>query len=485
MKIFFKGQNFRYDFEHVVRIFCKEVEVISEPMTKKDRTLQEDYTYFRYTTTSSFLHLLVVVYFGGVRSIKTLRIEAVATENEVKRLLGVMFYDIVSSMTNSYPAWGILTGVRPVKLVTKEIRNKQTEQEIVNKLYQDYRVGKDKAEIAYQTALASEKIEKTNTANSCSVYISIPFCPSRCNYCSFVAQSIEKQHHLLDEYQEKLLLEIETTAEIINALKLKVKSIYVGGGTPTVLNERQLELLCGELKRKFLSNDVLEYTFEAGRADTITLPKLEILKEYGVNRISINPQTFSDAVLERIGRKHTTEDVIKAFEIARKASFMNINADLIAGLPGDTIEGFSESLASLISLKPASITVHTLTLKKSSFLINSDQTLPFGASKMIDNAYQTLKFSQYYPYYIYRLKRALENLENIGYAQLGYEGLYNVYIMQELHSIFSVGASGVTKIVAGDSRRINRIFNYKYPTEYIKNFDEVLRRKERILSYYQ
>jgi len=479
MKVFFKGHNFKYDLEHIIRMFCDDISFESSLLTKTERNDPSNYVYFRYLSNHAVKQVFVVLSYEGTIKASFRRLDILTTNTEVKRFLAREFYDMMSDILKVYPPWGILTGVRPLKIVTSSIGNNIPKEQIISLLQEEYLVREEKAEIAYEAATNSMEVAKSNTKNSCSVYISIPFCPSRCDYCSFVSKSIEREFALVDEYIEKLLEEIAIISKIIAKHKLSIKSIYVGGGTPTVLNEGLIERLCNAINQYLPIVGNIEYTYEAGRPDTITTGKLEILKKNGVTRISINPQTFSDKVLATIGRRHTGKDIYKAFEIAKKVGINNINADLIAGLPRDSYEGFCDSLDKLVELRPTAITVHALTIKRAGQLKEQKITLPKDAAKMVATAYETLKSHEYHPYYLYRQKGTLENLENIGYSQRGYEGLYNVYIMEELHTIFSAGAGGVTKIVNQDSGKIERIFNYKYPLDFIKNFEMVLERKSK------
>ena len=485
MKIYFRGHNFRYSLEHVVRMFRTDVTIVDSAFTRKDRFAEKDYAYFRYLSTERVKKIFVLVSLEGKEYSAVKKLEIGDDDSTAARNLAIIFFDIMSEATSYHPVYGILTGVRPLKIVEKMLDSNITEQEITSSLAEDYRVSEQRATILLETARASKAIAQRSSSNGYSLYISIPFCPSRCNYCSFVSQSIEKEYHLKEEYLPFLIREIEQTAAITEKLNINLESIYIGGGTPTILEEDELSLLLATLKQQFPIDETKEYTLEAGRPETIMLEKLQILKENGVNRISINPQTFDDAILERIGRKHSSKDIYVAFEKAKQAGFININADLIAGLPSDTLDGFNSSLNELIGLNPKSITVHALTLKRASRLVNQDETFTDDARKMVDSAYFQLKQHEFYPYYLYRQKATLENLENIGYAQKGYEGIYNVFIMDEVHSILSCGAAGVTKIVNRDISKIDRIFNYKYPREYMKNFDEVINRKNSILSLYR
>ncbi len=266
---------------------------------------------------------------------------------------------------------------------------------------------------------------------------------------------------------------------------LQICTIYIGGGTPTALTEVQLETLLKTVNENYNLNEVQEFTVEAGRPDCTNFAKLELLKKYGATRISINPQSMSNDVLQAIGRKHSALDIITCFENARKIGHENINMDLIAGLDKDTAQSFESSLKQVLALSPENITVHTLTEKRASNIVIESQTRQYGdVVKMLEIAEKMLKEHNYLPYYLYRQKATLGNLENIGYTKKGFEGLYNIFIMEEVHSILAVGAGASTKLVNKSTGEIKRVFNYKYHTEYLQNFEEVLNRKQKVSEFY-
>ena len=291
----------------------------------------------------------------------------------------------------------------------------------------------------------------------------------------------------MPDYVAFLIKEIEATAEIANNLGLRLESIYYGGGTPTTLDEAQLADVIRAVEANFDLSKLREYTIEAGRPDTVTDEKLRIMKAAGVSRISINPQSFSDEVLEAIGRKHTSKQTLEAFDMARRAGFDNINTDLIAGLPKDSLNGFKASLDKAVELGAENITVHTLALKRSSYM-GGEGTVAVKRNEetqaMLAYAYGTLTGNGWHPYYMYRQTRSLGNLENTGYCKQGRECLYNVFMMEECHSVLAVGAGAVTRLKAGHGDKIDRIFNFKYPYEYIDGFDELINRKQNITQFY-
>lgn len=408
-------------------------------------------------------------------------------EKTLERSLAALLFDCYCEFTDYYPEWGILTGIRPAKLYRRfaDALGDSTASSFFEK---EFRVNSKKLELLRETALSEDNIISKSKDNSVSIYISVPFCPSRCSYCSFVSHSIDRAAHLIPEYVNLLCEEIKYTADIVKRLGLKVLTVYVGGGTPTTLSPEQLTYVLNTVHSCF-GNDFSELTVEAGRPDTITREKLLALKNGGVTRISINPQTMNDSVLKAIGRKHDTKQTVYAFNLAREVGFNNINMDLIAGLPKDTFDSFKNTIESVIALDPESVTVHSLSLKRSSGM-GQDKSFSYLkdgilAGKMVEYAENRLKENGILPYYMYRQSKTVGNLENVGYAKAGFEGLYNVYIMDETHTILACGASAVTKLKSPVDGQIERIFNFKYPYEYMAQFDEMLRRKNKVEEFYR
>ena len=398
-----------------------------------------------------------------------------------------LLYKALGDITGYSSGWGILTGIRPAKLFLK--LSEQFSFEEAERIFKDkFSVSDKKISLIKETVKSEEKIIALSKDNSYSLYISIPFCPSRCSYCSFVSHSIEKAADIMPEYVLLLCEELKQTAEIAKKFNLRLETVYIGGGTPTTLSPELLERVLRTVENNFDFSYLREFTVEAGRPDTITEEKLKVLKNHSVSRISINPQTMNDKVLEIIGRKHSSAETVEAFKLARKLGFDNINMDLIAGLEGDTLKSFEETLDKVIELDPESITVHSLSYKRASF-ITKDKTFKNSlneneAGEMVDMAREKLEKNGIIPYYMYRQSKTVGNLENVGYAKKGCECLYNVFIMDETHSIFAAGASAVTKLREPDGNLIERIFNFKYPYEYITRFDEQISRKERAISFY-
>lgn len=408
-------------------------------------------------------------------------------KTDIERALAVLLFDCFLKITGYRSPWGILTGVRPAKLMGRLI-SQLGEEKAVTYFKNDLLVSDKKTKLCLDTYISEEHIIEKSTSDAFSLYISIPFCPSRCAYCSFVSHSVDSAKKLIPQYVELLVKELIETAKITNKLGLKLLSIYIGGGTPTTLSAEQLTLIMDTVSSNFDLSNLLEYTVEAGRPDTVTREKLQAIKRGGATRISINPQTMNDEVLEKIGRRHTVAMMREAFMLAREVGFDNINTDLIAGLSGDTLKSFKNSVDEIIALNPENVTVHSLSMKRASNLnkLNYQYVANEGeeAALMVDYALNELTKAEIYPYYMYRQSKTVGNLENVGYAKKGYEGLYNVYIMDETHSIIGCGASAVTKLREPNGNNIDRIFNFKYPYEYIDNFPLMLERKKGILEFY-
>lgn len=378
--------------------------------------------------------------------------------------------------------WGVMCGIRPAKNAREMIDGGLSVDE-VRQIFRDvYEVSDEKTELALTVAENEEKLLKEIEKDSVSIYIGIPFCPSRCVYCSFVSTDIHTSGKYMAEFVEKLLEEIDKTAQIIDKIGAFVDNIYIGGGTPTTLSAENIERICERLHRYFDFSRIKEFTLEAGRPDTITEEKLIAAKNGGVDRISINPQTMNDITLEKVGRTHSVEMVKECMQIARKVGFKNINMDLIAGLPGEDAKMFKYSLDEVIKLEPENITVHSLCIKRAAKFrqLNARLTESEQMNEMLDYTQKRMKETGREPYYMYRQKNSSGNLENVGYAKQGTMSTYNINIMEEKQTIIALGGGGSTKIVMGD--RIERIFNFKDPLEYIRRFYEILKKKDEIVK---
>lgn len=482
MQLFLKGHPFHYECENLCRLFFPYSPVkLAQPGDVREKgpwalaEAEQLETGWR----------CVVTVCDGERGLSK---KAWAPSQE-EYVLTDSLYQAFSQLTDRHPLWGMLTGIHPVKLLRQyceELGDMAGKEKFISRCH----VSEKKAELALRTLRAQRPIVDQVQENDFSLYISIPFCPTRCAYCSFVSQSVEHAKKLIDPYFTLLLGELEKTAEVTKALGLCLVAVYVGGGTPTTLSSSQLQRLCEKLGQAFDLSHCREFTVEAGRPDTITAEKLWALKGAGVGRISINPQSLSDEVLKNIGRKHTAKDVEKAFALAREADFPIINADLIVGLPGDSLSGFEATLEGVLGLGAENITVHSLALKRSARLVSEGGDLSLHrrgeeTSAMVDFSVRRLTEKGYEPYYLYRQTRMAGNLENTGWARPGTECAYNIYTMAECGSVIACGAGGVSKLKDPYSDRLERIFNFKFPYEYISRYEEILERKDRVIRLYE
>lgn len=412
-----------------------------------------------------------------VSSEKILKCDASSDKNYLEHELCRLVYTSLRKILGITPPWGLMTGIRPVKKVIELMQDGKSFEEIDDVLTSKFEISPDKLSLAYETAKNQKPILEKIDKNAVSLYISIPFCPTRCSYCSFVSHSMDSAIKLMPDYVASLCRELEIIGEIVKETDTKIDTIYFGGGTPTSISAEDIRKIMHSVQENFNLSMVREYSFEAGRPDTITEEKLRVIKEYGADRISVNPQTLNDEVLNVIGRRHTGEDAIKAFETARKIGFRNINTDLIAGLPTETAESFKNTLDRIISLDPESITVHTLTIKRSANLFEQGiKSTSSPASEMVDYSIKKLMQNDYNPYYLYRQKNTIDNLENVGYSKKGFESYYNIFIMDETQTIIGAGCAASTKLVYPDGK-IERIHNYKFPYEYIGRFDQLMEKK--------
>lgn len=400
-------------------------------------------------------------------------------KNDMEFCLCRLLFDTLQTLTGYTPPWGLLTGIRPVRKVLQELDKGKSLEETYKYLQKKYLISDEKLSLACDTAMIQKPI-LPHDEREIGLYISIPFCPTRCSYCSFVSHSMDTAWQLIPEYVEKLCEELEVLGRMIREYGLSVHSVYIGGGTPTSVSAEQLQKIMQTVADNINLSNAREYTVEAGRADTITRDKLLVIRNMGATRISVNPQTLQDSVLEAIGRRHTAQQAVDAFHLAREIGFDDINMDLIAGLPTDTMEGFCDTLHRVMALEPDSITVHTLTLKRSADLYGTDQTKQTAlVAEMAEYSAKQLPAHGYRPYYLYRQKNTLGNLENVGYARKGKENLYNILIMDETQTILGAGCAASTKLVEQNGE-ITRVMNYKFPFEYISRFETMMEKKKTI-----
>ncbi|MBE6904167.1 MAG: coproporphyrinogen dehydrogenase HemZ [Ruminococcaceae bacterium] len=384
--------------------------------------------------------------------------------------LKISFYHAAIKCTDIVPPWGVLTGIRPANFALELLEKGESFEKAEKSLQKNFFIMPNKARLCVKVANKGQIIKKTSDEKSASLFISIPFCPSRCRYCSFVTHAVENALKLLPEYVDMLCEEIALNGKQIKEEGLKIKSIYIGGGTPTVLNAEMLDKIFCSVENNIDLSHCLEFTLEAGRPDTFTAEKLDVIKKHNIDRLCINTQSLNDEVLKAIGRPHTANDFFEAYKLAVEKGFDNINVDLIAGLEKDNPESFESSVSQICALEPANITIHTLCVKKASYMATDTSGLIArwnDTSLMLDKAEKLLEKAGYEPYYMYRQKNTLANLENTGYSKKGKECLYNIYMMDDVHTVIGVGAGAVTKIIDQSTNQITRIFNPKYPYEYL------------------
>ncbi|MCM1523175.1 MAG: coproporphyrinogen dehydrogenase HemZ [Ruminococcus sp.] len=479
MTVYFIGNSFKYEIEAVIKLFC--------PLENFRFVFDGDIAAGDggRIIVSVTDRLAVSADMAAGRGEKE---APLPDKSEYEPTLCRMLFILLSEITGITPKWGCLTGIRPVKKVNALIRDGCGREEVYNALHEKYLISRQKSDLVCLTAVTQKNALDTLSPNSFSLYIAIPFCPSRCSYCSFVSHSITSKgaRELIPRYVETLCREIGELGEMLKGKNVFCDTVYIGGGTPTAVSAKELEKIMQKIQKSIDISRIREYTVEAGRADTITEDKLICIKDNGASRISVNPQSMNDDVLKAIGRKHTAAQTEAAFALARRLGFDNINMDTIAGLPSDTPESFGETVNRLCALSPENITVHTLTVKRSAALFASRDSMREGyladvsVSEMVDHAFDRLTSEGYMPYYLYRQKNTVGNLENTGYSKAGKESLYNIYIMEENQNILSCGASGSTKLIERDTGKITRHFNYKYPYEYISRYDEMTAYKKEV-----
>ncbi len=478
MDLIINGHDYKYETEKVIRLFYPHEKIcfLYDTDCKSDRCIFTDVSDNKLT---------VDIYIDGVNTLE--EIDLFECDQKLELIIAGTIFNFLKDITGRTPGWGMMTGIRPTKLY-RSIKKESDELNAVSVLKNTYFISDRKFNLCKTVSDTEEKFINKSRPKSFSLYVSIPFCPTRCRYCSFVSHSIEKTAKLIPEYLDKLIEELIITAEIASQLGLRLETVYIGGGTPTVLEPEQLEQLLSAIYSSFDLSSVNEFTVEAGRPDTVTLEKLKVLKKFNVTRISVNPQTFNDVTLNRIGRRHTSSQTEDAFALARSLGFDNINMDLIAGLEGETLSDFTSSVKKAIALSPESVTVHTLSLKTASYLAEDGDNLSSSnhadVYDMLENAYSLLAKKGYLPYYMYRQSKTIDNLENTGWSIKGKECMYNIYMMDETHTVLAVGGGAVTKLKQPNGDYIERIFNFKFPYEYINRFDELIQRKQNIIDFY-
>ncbi len=479
MNLVFKGHNYEYELVMLLKLFYP-----SESFHVVDYIAFDDNTLLTVIDESIFS---VYYYEHGV-----LLMDKVVTfsngdyghDKHKKKVLKKAVYDVFCDLTQSSLPWGMLTGIRPTKIVFELMKKYKGDNGLIKtELKRDYGIANSKIDLMLDIVETEMKILNKNKENQVSIYIGIPFCPTRCLYCSFTAYPIHRFKHRIEEYLSALSQEMTFVSNELLRKNKEVRTLYVGGGTPTTLDETELEQLMRRVHQYFDFNTIEEFTVEAGRPDTITKKKLEILKDYGVDRVAINPQTMNQRTLDIIGRKHTVEDIIRTYHLAREVGLDAINMDMIVGLPGETMDDVSHTIQEIKKLDPDNLTVHTLAVKRASRLKENEERYVLQTKEhieqMLDMVHANTKGMGLKPYYMYRQKNMLGNFENVGYAKQGKACIYNIEIMEEKQTIWALGAGAVSKVVFLNDNRIERIENVKNVEHYMLRIDEMIERKKK------
>ena len=488
MKLIFHGHDERYAVEQSLLAFFPEERPVYDPEAAEDSAATVNLSAARIYTTAT-----TAITYGGrtARGLSRVVIphdlDPYEAERRRQKAVKLSFFKAARAITGVTPSWGALTGIRPGKLAERFLLEGNSPRQVDRILEKTYFVAPERRRLAIETAQAGLRAKADLRPEDISLYVGIPFCPTRCAYCSFVSQSVEKSLPMIEPYLDVLMREITDAAEMVKETGLRIKSFYMGGGTPTTLSAAQMDRLLTHLNRSFDLSGCVEYCIEAGRPDTITRDKLQVLLDHGADRVSVNPQSLDDRVLAAIGRRHSAKDIEEAMTLATSMGFPHVNMDLIAGLPEDTPDGFRRTLDTCLTYGADNITVHTLALKKGSRILLEGLTIPSAEAvgEMLDYANPTLRSHGFVPYYLYRQKYMSGSFENVGWCIPGAEGLYNIYIMEELHSILSLGAGGSTKMVDPQGNRITRVFHAKYPNEYITRPEKLRENLEAFRQFHQ
>lgn len=479
MKLYLKGHTERYPVEQLqMQLFGdRPTQFVETPFSGEDGAVSSLHDGKIYRTATAKITL------DGKTATAARRIPLTKADVRLtRRILQQSYYLAAVQLLPEAPPWGALSGVRPTKLATKVLLEGGREQDADRMLRDVYFVTPERRRLCLDASRHTLEAAQLLAPDDLSLYIGIPFCPTRCAYCSFVSESVERFGEFLPPFLDCLIREIEYTGALLKRSGWHIRSLYIGGGTPTTLSTPQMTRLLDAIGTHFDLSRSLEFTVEGGRPDTLDLAKLRAIRAGGATRISINPQTMSDSVLRAIGRRHTAAETVEAFQMAREAGFDDINMDLIAGLPGDTPASFSETVRQVLALEPSNVTVHTLALKKGADLFQRRVTLPTreDVAQMLDASGRQLRAAALEPYYLYRQKYMSGSFENVGWCRAGYTGYYNIYMMEELHSILSLGG-GMNKINL-PAGALERFHNPKYPQDYIQRIDTVLRQKDEIFA---
>ncbi|WZL71527.1 coproporphyrinogen dehydrogenase HemZ [Clostridiaceae bacterium 35-E11] len=490
ISVLLNGHDFQYEVGELLKLFveAKEIQFIEEKALVDDQSFLLVNNLTHQTDQISITTRLIKD--DKIVSEKNFDMQLehqdpLEERKFIKRMIKLSIYEVLSKVYDIIPPWGILTGIRPTKIVHDLMDKGLKMDQIKQKLKDDYRISEEKIHLVTSVALVERPFIESNHEETVSLYIGIPFCPTKCVYCSFPSNPLNKDKNQIKDYLIALNYEIQEIGKILKNIGKKVETLYIGGGTPTSLDEEALEMLMKAIKNNIDLDAIKEITVEAGRPDTITKKKLSILKENAVNRISINPQTMNPRTLKLIGRSHTPQDIIDTYQLAKQIGFDTINMDTIIGLPGEMAEDIQRTMEIIGELNPENITVHTLAIKKTSQLRGNIQNYRLAkedeAKKMLDITQKMMKAFKLMPYYMYRQKYMVGNLENIGYAKPGHECLYNIQIMEERQSIIALGAGATSKIFYSAENRLERVPNVTNVDQYIARVAEMIDRKKKEL----
>ncbi len=487
--IYLEGHNFRYEIYELVKVFSFDEEIIfvdniddyKEGILIKNRVYDSN---GQVGTITQIYENDKLVYESIRHSIEDIKIDRGDYDKKLRVCIKQGIYEGLTKIAGVEAPWGILTGIRPVKIVHNLIDDEVDDDSILNILIEEYKLYQEKAELILNIGKKQRKYLYPLDENRFSLYVAIPFCPTRCIYCSFPSCNINRYGHLVDKYTDHLIYEIGKIAELMDTKT--ISTVYIGGGTPTAISSDNLERIIRSIYSNFGRNNIKEITVEAGRPDTMDYEMLEMLYANGIERISINPQTMNDKTLKIIGRKHTSQDIIDVYFQAKEIGFDIINMDLIIGLPSEGVGEVRETLAKLEELDPENLTVHTLSVKRGSkfretmekYQIESQEVI----EKMLDETRMFAKKMNLEPYYLYRQKQIMGNFENIGYSKLGKECIYNIIMMEEKETVMAAGMGAVSKIFFPKENRIERVPNVKSIEEYLGRIDEMIERKAKVLT---
>ena len=494
MELYLTGHDYRYAVEQTMFVLLPG----EKPVYPQEDSGTADAVFSSLSRGGTWVTCRTVLRLGGVSAAGVSRVAAarLTTQVETNRLEQAIvkqsFFKAFRARTGQTPPWGALTGIRPARLASQALERGLTPAQTRRLFRTAYFVSPSRTDLALAAAQCGLAAKASLAPEDISLYIGIPFCPSRCAYCSFVSADVKRALKSVEPYLDALDREMAAAGDCLTQAGSRVRTVYIGGGTPTTLSPQQLHRLMTRLENTVDLSHCTEYTVEAGRPDTITAEKLAVLRAHGVTRVSVNPQTMEDHVLALMGRRHTAADTLRAYDLARASGIPIINMDLIAGLPGDSPDGFRRTVDAVLALAPENITVHTLALKKGARLMYETMSgdgpiLPDGAAvaEMLDYAWSALAAAGQTPYYLYRQKYMSGSFENVGWCRPGTEGLYNICIMEELHTILALGGGGSTKLTNPCGGRIQRLTNPKYPFEYIRDIDRICAEKEALVPFQQ